>query len=267
VRRLALAALFCLAAGAAIAAAPPTAEEVLDKSQGALGRTLPDLRFIDTAGMPRRLDEFRGRPLLVSLIYTACTDACPALIENLHPAIEAAQETFGADAFEVVTVGFDTRQDTPARLLAFVRERGVTLPNWHFLSGDRAAVDGLATAVGFTFYPSAGGFDHMAQVSVVDREGRLYRQVYGGVFDTPQIVEPLKDLVFGRERPLLSVEGLVDRVRWFCTVYNPRTGRYYFNYSLFIGMVIGAVSLLGLLAWLVREWRRPRPPAARPSER
>jgi protein SCO1/2 len=259
--------LVCLAAGASIAAAPPTAEEVLEKSRGALGRTLPDLRFIDTAGKPRRLGEFRGRPLLVSLIYTACADVCPALIENLHPAIEAAQETFGADAFAVVTVGFDTRQDTPARLLAFVRERGVTLPNWHFLSGDRATVDSLATAVGFTFYPSAGGFDHMAQVSVVDRDGRLYRQVYGGVFDTPQIVEPLKDLVYGRERPLLSVEGLVDRVRWLCTVYNPRTGRYYFNYSLFIGIAIGAASLLGLLAWLVREWWRPRAPAPRPSER
>jgi protein SCO1/2 len=262
-----VAAFLAVLAGAAPAAEPPTAEDALARGQGALGRLLPDLTFTDTAGERRALAELKGRPLLVSLIYTACSDVCPAVIENLHPAIEAAQETLGEDAFSVVTVGFDTHNDTPERMLSFVRARGVDLPNWHFLSGDRATIDALATAVGFTFYPSAGGFDHMAQVSVVDREGRLYQQVYGGVFETPQIVEPLKDLVFGRERPLLTVSGLVDRVRWFCTVYDPRTGRYYFNYSLFIGIAIGAVSLLGVLAWLVREWRRPRTARPLPAKR
>jgi protein SCO1/2 len=258
VRAWLAAALSCLLAAPALAHEPATAEEALAGSEAALGRVLPELGFVDTAGQARTLAEFRGRPLLVSLVYTACTDACPTLIENLYPAVEAAQEALGADAFSVITVGFDTRNDTPERMLSFVRARGVDLPGWHFLSGDHATIDALATAVGFTFYPSAGGFDHMAQVSVVDREGRLYQQVYGGVFETPQIVEPLKDLVFGRERSLLSLDGLVDRVRWLCTVYDPRSGRYYFDYSLFIGIAIGALSLLGLLAWLAREWLRPR---------
>lgn len=259
--------LWLLAGAAASAADPPTAEAALARSEAAVGGTLPELAFVDTAHLPRTLAEFRGRPLLVSLIYTACSDVCPALIDNLYPAVEAAQRTFGADAFSVVTIGFDTRNDTPERMLSFVRAHGIALPGWHFLSGDRATVDALAAAVGFTVYPSAGGFDHMAQVSVVDRDGRVYRQVYGGVFETPQIVEPLKDLVYGRERPLLSVAGLVDRVRWFCTVYNPRTGRYYFSYALFLGIAIGGGSLLGILAWLLREWRRPRGPGRRATAR
>jgi protein SCO1/2 len=102
----------------------------------------------------------------------------------------------------------------------------------------------------------AGAFEHTAQVSVVDQKGELYQQVYGGTFQAPAIVEPLKDLVFGRRHPLISLDGIADRVRLFCTIYNPRTGRYYFNYSLIVGFVIGAGCLLLVLTVLIREQRR-----------
>jgi protein SCO1/2 len=99
----------------------------------------------------------------------------------------------------------------------------------------------------------------MAQVSVIDGQGRVYRQVYGGVFEPPAIVEPLKDLVLGRERPIWSGRGLLDRIRLICTVYNPNTGRYQFSYAVFIGIAVGGASLLLVLAFLIREWRRTRP--------
>ena len=30
-------------------------------------------------------------------------------------------------------------------------------------------------------------------------------------------------------------------MKLFCTVYDPRTGRYYFDYSLFASIIIGAL--------------------------
>jgi protein SCO1/2 len=137
------------------------------------------------------------------------------------------------------------------RIEAAARARGVDHAGWSFLAADAPTLDRLVEAVGFTFYPSAGGFEHMAMVSVIDREGRLHTQVYGGSFKPPAVVEPLKDLVLGRERPVLSVAGLIDRVKLICTLYDPVTGRYYFNYSLFLGIAIGAACLL-----LVGECRR-----------
>ena len=235
-----------------------TAEEASAISAAALGASLPDLELLDDDGRPVHLATFRDRPLLVNLVYTACTDVCPTIVESLHPAVEAAQAALGADSFAVVTVGFDARHDTPARMRSFASEVGASLPNWYFLSGTVETVAALSRAVGFTFYPSAGGFDHMAQVSVIDGQGRVYQQVYGGVFEPPAIVEPLKDLVLGRERSIWSGRGLLDRIRLICTVYNPNTGRYYFSYSLFIGVAVGGASLLLVLAFLVREWRRAR---------
>ena len=234
----------------------PSPAGALTASQAALGRGLPDLSFVDTAGHRVRLSDYQGRPLLISMLYTGCTDICPTLIESLRPSVAAAQEVLGEDSFHVVTVGFDGRNDTPDRMRSFARLHGAELPNWSFLSADQETLDRLAEAVGFTFFALAGAFEHSAQVSVVDQKGELYQQVYGGTFQAPAIVEPLKDLVFGRRHPLISLDGIADRVRLFCTIYNPRTGRYYFNYSLIVGFVIGAGCLLLVLTVLIREQRR-----------
>lgn len=246
----------------AIADKQTAPENALATSQAALGSVLPDLAFIRSDGKPVRLSAYRGRPLLVSLVYTGCADVCPALIENLAPAVEVAQEALGRDSFAVVTVGFDTRNDTPERLRSFARQHGATLPNWDFLAADETTLDALVAATGFSFFPSAGGFDHMAQVTVVGADGVIHQHVYGGVFGPQAIVEPLKDVVLGRQRPLLSAAGLLDRVRFYCTIFNPNTGRYYFNYSLIIGVVIGIICIIIGGVVLFREFRRSTRPTS-----
>ena len=232
------------------------AEEAITLSQAALGQTLPDVAFTDTEGRKVRLSDYRGKPLLISMIYTGCADVCPTLIESLYPAVKVARRALGEDSFAVVTVGFDTRNDTPARLRSFARTRGIDLPNWAFLAADEESLDALAQAVGFGIYSRVGGFDHLAQVSMIDAQGRVSQQIYGAVFEPPVIVDPLKALVFGRNEPLRSFDVLIDRIRYFCTIYDPNSGRYYFSYSLFISIGIGLVSFSLIVVALIREWRR-----------
>ena len=79
------------------------------------------------------------------------------------------------------------------------------MPGWYFVSADEATVAGLARDIGFSYAPVAGAFDHVAQVTILDGEGRVYRQVYGPDFAAPMIVDPLKKLALGirtPERPL-----------------------------------------------------------------
>jgi len=248
--------LMIWAAPAALAAGSSDADDALALSRRALGNTLPDLHFVSTTGRSVQLADYRGRPLLVSLVYTACTDSCPLVVQRLYDAVEVGQETFGPDGFAVVTVGFDSANDTPQRLRAFARQQGVDLPNWEFLAGDHATVDRLIEAVGFTLVPTAGGFSHMAQVSVVDKDGQIYQQVYGDAFAVTSIIEPLKDLIYGRAQRIETVTDFVERVKLFCTIYNPNTGRYEIDYSVFIGLAIGLACLMVVAAWLVREFRR-----------
>ena len=235
------------------------ADMALRVSKAALGTQLPDIELSDTTGKRVELAMFRNKPLLITLVYTSCADVCPTLIETLYPAVKEAQTALGPDSFATITVGFDVRQDTPERMRLLAKRHGVDLPNWRFLSADRENLDALAKAVGFAIYSRPGGYDHLAQVSLVDKDGKLYQQVYGAIFEPPVIVEPLKDLVFGRYRPVSSFQGIIDRIKLFCTVYDPSSGRYIFDYSLFAGIAIGILCLSLILGFILREWRRQPP--------
>lgn len=254
-----LLALVLLVLGAVTSHAQETGKEqrALQTSRAALGTQLPDITLQDHTGTPVSITDFRNKPLLVTLVYTSCADVCPTLIETLYPAVKEAQQALGEDSFSVLTVGFDVRQDTPERMRLLASRHGVDLPNWRFLSADQDNLDALARAVGFAIYSRPGGYDHLAQVSLVDKEGKLYQQVYGAIFEPPVIVEPLKDLVFGRYRPVTSFQNIIDRIKLFCTVYDPNSGRYYFDYSLFAGIAIGLLCLSLILGFILREWRRP----------
>ncbi len=233
-------------------------ETALQISQAAIGRRLGDYGFRDSARRPVRLSQFRGKPLVINLVYTSCSYSCPLVVQTLRDAVDAARDVLPEDSFNVVTIGFDTRADTPERMRAFAGRQGVRDSNWRFLSGDRDTVDALTRDVGFVFFPSAKGFDHLAQTTVVDPEGIVYRQIYGADFEPPLLVEALKDLVLGRRSALTSLDGVLNRIRLFCTVYDPAAQRYRFDYSVIIATVAGATSLTGIGIVLVRAWLRTR---------
>jgi protein SCO1 len=237
---------------------PGDKSAALRYSQAAIGRQVGDLSFTNSLNRKVTLADYRGKPLVVSLIYTCCADICPVVSETLADAVEVAREAIGDDSFRVVTVGFDARHDTPSRMRAFARSHGLDMANWEFLSTDGDTVDRLAEDIGFVFFPSTKGFDHMSQTTVLDSEGRVYRQIYGAAFETPLLVEPLKQLVFGGRIDMQSWDGIVNRVRLFCTIYDPATGRYRFDYSIFISMVMGSLTLGAIGFILVRAWLRGR---------
>ena len=267
-----LAAPLCVAAAAVSAAVPPAADirqgafdagSALAASQAAIGRQLPALRLTDQHGQPLSLADFRGRPLVISPIYTSCFHICPATTTWLKSASEVASVVVGGSAFAVLTVGFDAAHDTPGRMRNYAQERGIVTPQWTFASGDADTVAQLMTEIGFTYTPAAGGFDHMIQATIVDGDGRVYRQVYGQQFDAPLLVEPLKQLVLGQRLKEDTLGSVVEQVRLFCTVFDAKSGRYRFDYSIFLSLAIGVMSLGGVAIFIWRSWRaQPRGPRA-----
>jgi protein SCO1/2 len=227
-------------------------------SQAVLGKPLGDYTLTDTDGHAVSLASFRGKPLVVSLVYTSCYHICPTTTQHLARVVRIAQEALGSGSFNVLTIGFDTPHDTPAAMRQFARDQGVALPHWKFLSADAATMTGLMRDLGFIAYPSPRGFDHLIMATVIDPQGRVYRQVYGMNFDTPLLVEPLKELVFGAPVAPSLLTHLGNRVRLFCTVYDPASGKYRFDYSLFVGLFAG-FSIIATVSFLViREWLRNR---------
>lgn len=232
-------------------------EAALARSRGAIGRALPPLLLRDRHGQPVELVRLRGKPLLVNFIYTGCFQVCPTITRNLQKAVEGTVNTLGAERFTIVSIGFNQPFDSPQAMNSYALQQGVRLPNWLFLSPEPGDVAALTAAFGFSFVQNAAGFDHLNQLTLVNDKGIIVRQIYGESFSADMLVEPLKALVAGQTLPSQNVLAeLLDRVRILCSVYDPRSGRYRVDYTLFmeIGGFLTFLAGLGCLVW--RERRR-----------
>lgn len=263
-RATAFRALALLAAlgGAALAAAQsagvtPALDQTaaLRLSQAAVGRPIGDFTLFDREGRPLRLETYRGKPLLVSFIYTGCFQVCPTTTRALQETVSAAQNSLGSDQFRVVSIGFNQPADSPQALKSFAAQHGIRLPNWEFLSPPGAIVADLARAFGFSFVATPAGFDHILQVSVVDAQGRIYRQIYGEAFAADNLIAPLRQLITGA--PVAddtSLAAIIERVRIFCSVYDPVTGKYRVSYGLVFEIAGGITFLIWIIWFFLSEW-------------
>jgi protein SCO1 len=233
-------------------------DRALKTSQAAIGNRVGDYAFRDREGRQVRLADYRGKPLVVSFVYTGCFSVCPTTTAQLARAIREARKTLGTGAFRVATIGFNLPYDSPEAMRDFARRYGIDDPNWQFLSPYEPQLAGLVADLGFEYVATSGGFDHLTQLTILDAEGRVFRQVYGDEFALPLLIDPLQALVTGTPLPLASLAEIVERVRIVCTVYDPKSGRYRFKTSVIgdvVSFVLIGVTIFGFL-WHDRRKRR-----------
>jgi protein SCO1/2 len=239
------------------------ASVALRTAEAAIGRAVGDHVLLDRQGRPVPLARYRGKPLLVSFIYTGCFQVCPATTRLLLEAVRALGPGVGADRFEIVSIGFNPPADSPAAMRAFAAQHRIDAPNWNFLSPPAAGVDALTRDFGFSYVATPAGFDHLLAVTVVDAQGRIRAQIYDDRLSAEGIGEPLRLLLRDSPLPLRpSLAELVERVRVLCTVYDPATGRYRLDWGLILEVAGGLTFIVAMTAFFVGEWRARRRPTA-----
>ena len=231
----------------------------LRTSQAAIGRQISDFTLLDREGRPVQLSRYRGKPLLVSFMYTGCFQICPASTRALQDALVAGRNAFGSEQFNVVSIGFNQPDDAPQALKAFALQHRITQANWDFLSPHASAVAPLTREFGFSYRATPAGLDHVLQVTLLDAQGRVYRQIYGAELTADALAEPLKQLLNNAPVPeQLRLEDLVKRVRLFCTVYDPVSGTYRVQYGLLLEVAGGVTFALSMLWFFLAEWLSQR---------
>lgn len=263
----------CVEAGSAllltlVLAAPAAAEGVpmldtrqaLTASQAVVGSVPPDFTLLDRQGRPVRLAGYRGKPLLVSFIYTGCFTICPTQTRALHDAVRGLDRMLGPGQFNVASIGFNQPFDSPQALRAFAAQQRIDYPNWEFLSPPRQQVDALTRAFGFSYVETPAGFDHIVGVTVLDGRGRIHGQVYGDRLTAEALGVPLRELILATPTSgtVPSLAELAERVRILCTVYDPDTGEYRYDWKLLLELIGGAIFFGTAGVYLVREWLAQR---------
>ncbi|HEY0345507.1 MAG TPA: SCO family protein [Solirubrobacteraceae bacterium] len=118
----------------------------------------------DEHGRLVRLRDLRGRPAVVTFLYTTCRDTCPLTAQQ----IRAALDDLGTDV-PVVAVSVDPAHDTPQRARAFdVKQQMAGRMRW--VLGTSAQLQRIWRAYGVA--PQTAEAEHSASTVVLDRQGR-----------------------------------------------------------------------------------------------
>ena len=251
--------LFSTAASAAEGASALDEKEALRASQAVIGSTVPDHALLDRDGRPLRLSSYRGKPLLVSFIYTGCFQVCPTQTRALHEAVKGLDARFGPRQYNVVSIGFNQPFDSPTAMRAFAAQQRIDRSNWAFLSPPPATVDPLTRDFGFSYAATPAGFDHLLGVSIVDAQGRIYSQVLGNRLTAEQLGEPLRELLGTAPLPqTLRLADVIERIRILCTVYDPETGSYRYDTKLIFMIAGGLTFFISVGVYLLLDRLRRR---------
>jgi protein SCO1/2 len=131
--------------------------------------------WTDELGASVSFEKWRGAPIIVSMVFTNCTTACPITIEKLRQTSETFRREGRVATFVLVTL--DPANDTPDQLRRFKESRG--LPgDWHLLRGDDDATRALADLMQIKIVDNAHVF-HDSRIVVFDADGRLAGQLRG----------------------------------------------------------------------------------------
>jgi len=155
-----------------------------------------DGRVLTSDGRPARLAElFTGDVVLLSFIYTRCTDGegCPFATAVLHRVgAKLAAEPALLPRVRLLSLSFDPEHDTPEVMRRYGEsfQRGGL--DWRFLTTrDEEELAPLLSAYHQTRVPerdlqgeATGGFSHLLRVYLIDRERRI-RQVYSASLLSP----------------------------------------------------------------------------------
>jgi protein SCO1 len=150
--------------------------------------------WTDQDGKSVSLQSLRGGPVVVAMGYTSCKDICPMMVADMM-AIEDRAKEASLPRIRFAFFSLDSAVDTPERLTAYAKDRGLDLADWTLFNGDDKAVRELAAALGVRYRRDAsGGFDHSAIISILDADGQIVAQQLGVQANTEEMVKKIAEL-------------------------------------------------------------------------
>ena len=157
-----------------------TGIEWIEMAESKIGVKLdPALSFINQDGKSVTFGSLFDKPLFVTFVFTDCPEVCPVINASLKAAVDAARKKHGP-SFRALTISFDPKRDTPARMKEYGANFSGDFTLWSFGTLAPESVKAVTEAFGFSFAPDPREtWKHIALVSGVTKGGILMSQLYG----------------------------------------------------------------------------------------
>ncbi len=216
----------------------------------------PDLLFRDETGKQIRLGDYFGkRPSVLILGYFGCPMLCTLVLNGAVSSFQDLKWTAGEN-FDVIYVSIDpneTPQLAAEKKKAYVRSYGRgKADGWHFLTGDKNAIQKLADEVGFHFAwdPAIKQFAHPSGLVILTPDGKVSHYIFGVTYSAEDLNSALRDA--GANKTGSPVEQFI----LLCFHYSPLTGKY--GNLIMIAVRVSGIAMMIVLGAIIFKSTRQK---------
>jgi protein SCO1 len=155
---------------------PGTTQHIPEK-----GDAVPDFALVNQDGKVIHFNNYRGKVLLVTFIYTRCPlpDFCPRMNENFRAVQKLLQEMPGAaERAEFLSISFDPEHDTPPALKHYASLYKRSVPgektfDWQFAVPAAKDLPELAQFFGLVYQPEQAQIVHSLSTTLIGPDGKV----------------------------------------------------------------------------------------------
>lgn len=154
--------------------------------------TVPDFAFVNQDSQIVTNASFEGKAYVVDFFFTSCPTICPKVKREMLRLYERYKNE---ERIAFLSHSIDVRRDTVGLLREYAAGLGVSAPKWHFVTGDKDALYGIADdyfSVAIEDPSAPGGFDHSGRLILVDAK-RHVRAFCDGT-DPKSVDQFMKDI-------------------------------------------------------------------------
>ncbi len=173
-----------------------TSTSTTSNSSGLQGTDLgskpaPNFQLTDQVGKSVSLAQYRGKPVVLTFLYTHCPDVCPLTAERLHTTMLKLGKQ--AQDVGVLAVSTDPKRDTAEEALKFSKAHNMQ-DYWHFLIGKEQSLSPIWTEYSIYAQQQQQNVNHTMALYVIDKQGRE-RVFLGDDFTPDQMTKDLQILL------------------------------------------------------------------------
>jgi len=166
------------------------------------GDEVPNFTLRNQDNREINIQNYRGRTLLLTFIYTRCPvpDYCTLMSNNFAQIDRALSEDAGLYAkTHLLSISIDPSYDTPQVLRSYgaahtERYQNETFAHWEFAGGTTEQVKKIAGYFGLTYFPEQDQIIHALRTVIINPDGKVAKIYTGNDWKPEEVIEAIHRL-------------------------------------------------------------------------
>jgi protein SCO1 len=179
-------------------ALPPQPSSVVHMPER--GEAVPNFKLVNQSGRRISLDQYRGKTLLVTFIYTRCpfADYCPRITSEFAEINqELRKDSSLYEKTHLLSISFDPKHDTPKVLrsygASYMKEKRPEFTHWEFAVPSTAELPDVAKYFGVSVVEDGGLITHSLSTAVIGPDGKIFKWYHGNDWKTSDLLKDAAD--------------------------------------------------------------------------